>query len=80
MVRKPCADTNLAGEGLACTCRDNITDNHFIDIICINATAFNRGLYTFNAATRVFTPTTNFGANTGTADPRILQLAARIQF
>ncbi|MEJ7606614.1 MAG: hypothetical protein WKF37_10155 [Bryobacteraceae bacterium] len=45
-----------------------------------NFTAFNRGQYGFNAATRVFTPTTNFLQNTGTADPRILQLAARFTF
>ena len=45
-----------------------------------NFTNFNRGQYTFNANTRVFTPTTNFLARTGSADQRILQLAAKITF
>ncbi|MBI1788767.1 MAG: TonB-dependent receptor [Acidobacteria bacterium] len=45
-----------------------------------NFSNFNRGQYTFNAGTRVFTPTTNFLIRTGSADPRILQLAARITF
>ncbi|MBM3814531.1 MAG: TonB-dependent receptor [Acidimicrobiia bacterium] len=45
-----------------------------------NFNNFNRGQYTFNATTRVFTPTTNFLVRTGSADPRILQLAAKIIF
>ncbi|MGH9661237.1 MAG: hypothetical protein ACRD96_22000, partial [Bryobacteraceae bacterium] len=45
-----------------------------------NFSNFNRGQYTFNAATRVFAPTTNFLVRTGSADPRILQLAAKISF
>ena len=45
-----------------------------------NFSNFNRGQYTFNATTRVFTPTTNFLVRTGSADPRILQLAAKITF
>lgn len=45
-----------------------------------NFTAFNRGEFTFNAATRVFTPAPNYLARTGTADPRILQVAVRITF
>lgn len=45
-----------------------------------NFTAFNRGIYTFNAATQVFSPASNFLVRTGTSDPRILQLAARITF
>lgn len=45
-----------------------------------NFNNFNRGQYTFNPATFVFTPTTNFLARTGSADPRILQVAAKIQF
>ena len=36
--------------------------------------------YNYNATTRVFTPTTNFMAPNATADPRILQVAARITF
>ena len=36
--------------------------------------------YNYNAATRVFTPTTNFQVANNTADPRILQIAARITF
>jgi hypothetical protein len=45
-----------------------------------NFSNFNRGQYTFNATTRVFTPTTNFLVRTGSFDPRILQLAAKITF
>jgi outer membrane receptor protein involved in Fe transport len=45
-----------------------------------NFNNFNRGQYTFNAATRVFTPTTNFLVRTGSDSPRILQLAAKITF
>src|SRR5207302_6602623 len=45
-----------------------------------NFNNFNRGQYTFNAATRVFTPTTNFLVRTGSDAPRILQLAAKITF
>lgn len=45
-----------------------------------NFSNFNRGQYTFNAATRVFTPTTNYLVRTGSFDPRILQLAAKIVF
>ncbi len=36
--------------------------------------------YNFRAATNTFTPTTNFLAPVATADPRILQLAAKITF
>jgi outer membrane receptor protein involved in Fe transport len=45
-----------------------------------NFNNFNRGQYTFNATTRVFTPTTNFLVRTGSDAPRILQLAAKITF
>lgn len=45
-----------------------------------NFDSFNRGQYTFNAATRVFTPNPTFMTMTGTAPARILQLAARISF
>jgi hypothetical protein len=45
-----------------------------------NFNNFNRGQFTFNATTRVFTPATNFLIRTGVTDPRILQLAARITF
>ena len=45
-----------------------------------NFTGYNRGQYTFNAATFAFTPTTNYLVRTATADPRILQLAARFTF
>src|SRR5205823_344142 len=45
-----------------------------------NFNNFNRGQFTFNATTRVFTPTTNFLVRTGSDSPRILQLAARITF
>ncbi len=45
-----------------------------------NFNNFNRGQFTFNAATRVFAPTNDFLARTGSADPRILQLAAKITF
>ena len=57
----------LIGEGFNVTNRSNLNN-------------FNRGQYTFNAATRVFTPTTNFLIRTGSAAPRILQLAAKITF
>jgi outer membrane receptor protein involved in Fe transport len=50
--------------------------------------AFNRANFTtvqqvpfnYNATTRTFTPVATFGQATNTADPRILQLAARITF
>jgi hypothetical protein len=45
-----------------------------------NYSALNQGQFNFNAATRVFTPTTNFLLRTNTFDPRILQLAAKITF
>jgi hypothetical protein len=45
-----------------------------------NFNNFNRGQYTFNATTRVFTPTTNFLVRTGSDAPRIIQLALRISF
>jgi hypothetical protein len=46
-----------------------------------NFSAINTAAYTFNATTRVLTPTTNFKTKTGTtSDPRILQLAAKITF
>lgn len=46
-----------------------------------NFSALNTAAYTFNATTRVLTPTTNFGTVTGTtSDPRILQLAGKITF
>jgi hypothetical protein len=46
-----------------------------------NFSALNTAAYTFNATTRVLTPTTNFGTKTlTTSDPRILQLAAKITF
>ena len=45
-----------------------------------NFSVFNRGQYTFNATTRVFTPTTNFRVNTATFDPRVLQIAAKFIF
>ncbi len=45
-----------------------------------NFNNYNRGQYTFNATTRVFTPTTNFLQRTGSGDPRILQIAAKIIF
>lgn len=46
-----------------------------------NFSALNTAAYTFNATTRVLTPTTNFLTKTGTtSDPRILQLAGKITF
>ncbi len=45
-----------------------------------NFDAFNRGQFTYSAANRVFTPTSNFLLRTVSADPRILQLAAKITF
>jgi hypothetical protein len=45
-----------------------------------NFNNFNRGQYSFNATTRVFTPVANFLQRTATSDPRILQLAAKIFF
>ncbi len=45
-----------------------------------NFNNFNRGQYTFTAAARVFTAQSNFMQMTGNADPRILQLAAKIIF
>lgn len=46
----------------------------------VNFSAFNRGQYNFNAATRTFTPVATFLQRTGTFEPRILQLAAKITF
>jgi hypothetical protein len=37
-----------------------------------NFTAFNRGQYSFTAATRTFVPVANYLQRTGTADPRIV--------
>ncbi len=45
-----------------------------------NFNNFNRGQYNYTAATRVFTPVSNFLVRTGNTDPRILQLAAKIIF
>ncbi len=45
-----------------------------------NFNNFNRGFYTFTAATRTFAPAAGFLQRTGSADPRILQLAAKITF
>jgi hypothetical protein len=45
-----------------------------------NFSAFDCGRYNFAAATRTFTPTSNFLLRTGTFDPRVLQLAAKIMF
>ena len=43
-----------------------------------NFSGFLRGQYTYNAATRVFTPVASFLQRNASADPRILQLAAKI--
>ena len=61
------AQLRLIGEAFNVTNRANFNN-------------FNRGQYTFNATTRVFTPTTNFLVRTGSDAPRILQLAAKITF
>ncbi|MDX2150876.1 MAG: TonB-dependent receptor [Bryobacteraceae bacterium] len=45
-----------------------------------NFTNWNMQQWLYTAATRVFTPNPNFLARTGTADPRILQIAAKITF
>ncbi len=45
-----------------------------------NFSSFNRGQYNFALATRTFTPASNYLVNTGTSDPRILQIAAKITF
>ncbi len=45
-----------------------------------NFTSFLTTPYNFNAATRVFTPVTTFRQMTDTADPRIIQVAAKITF
>jgi hypothetical protein len=45
-----------------------------------NFNNFNRTPFNFNATTLVFTPVATFGQMTGSADPRILQLAAKITF
>jgi outer membrane receptor protein involved in Fe transport len=45
-----------------------------------NFTTFDQAPFAFTAATRTFSPRTQFLTNTGTADARILQLAARITF
>lgn len=45
-----------------------------------NFNNFNRGQFNFNATSRVFTPNAPFLQRTGSADPRILQIAARITF
>ena len=45
-----------------------------------NYSSIVTGQYNFAAATRVFTPTTNFLARSDTFDTRILQLAAKITF
>jgi hypothetical protein len=45
-----------------------------------NFNNFDRTPYTYNATTRVFTPRAQYLSMTGSADPRILQLAVRLQF
>ena len=45
-----------------------------------NFSTFNQGQYNYAAATRTFTPTTNYLVMTNTYDPRILQLALKITF
>jgi len=45
-----------------------------------NFSNFNRGQYNFTAFSGVFTPRTDYLLMTGSADPRILQLAAKISF
>ncbi|MCX6610406.1 MAG: hypothetical protein NTW74_06080, partial [Acidobacteria bacterium] len=45
-----------------------------------NFTTFNQVPFNYNATTRVFTPNPTFLNRTGTGDPRILQIAARITF
>ena len=45
-----------------------------------NFTALQLVPYNYNATTRIFTPTANFQVANATADPRILQIAARITF
>lgn len=45
-----------------------------------NFTSFLTTPYNFNSATRVFTPVTTFRQMTDTADPRIIQVAAKITF
>lgn len=45
-----------------------------------NFTSINQTPWNYTAAANVFTPAANFGLPTNTADPRIIQLAARITF
>ncbi|HBY61602.1 MAG TPA: hypothetical protein DEH78_17410 [Solibacterales bacterium] len=45
-----------------------------------NFTGWNQQQWLYNGTTRVFTPNPNYLARTGTADPRILQIAAKITF
>ncbi|MBM3726784.1 MAG: TonB-dependent receptor [Acidobacteria bacterium] len=45
-----------------------------------NFSGFDQTPWAYNATTRVFTPRPQFRTMTGSADPRILQLAARITF
>ncbi len=45
-----------------------------------NFNSFLTTPYNFNSTTRVFTPVTTFGQVTDTADPRIIQIAAKITF
>jgi outer membrane receptor protein involved in Fe transport len=45
-----------------------------------NVSAVQQVLFTYDAASRLFTPNPAFGTATNTSDPRILQLAARVTF
>lgn len=45
-----------------------------------NVANVNRAPYNYNATTKIFTPVANFGAASAAFDPRILQIAAKIEF
>ncbi|NWF82844.1 MAG: TonB-dependent receptor [Bryobacteraceae bacterium] len=46
----------------------------------VNVSGTNRSPYNYSSATRVFTPVSNFNQISSVFDPRILQLAARLEF
>ncbi len=46
----------------------------------VNISGANRSPYSYNAASRIFTPVSNFNQPSSVFDPRILQLAVRLDF
>lgn len=66
----------LAGERL----RLRLIGEAFNSFNRANFSNVNRSPFSYNATTRVFTPLTNFNVVNASFDPRILQLAAKIEF